>query len=498
VTALETALLATVVLAACGRSSVYIPDFAPHRCRAPADGAVGCAFALAPSLNLSDLFGAPEPDGVIVTHAGPDTIEIQAFVVESGDLEEQPLGTRVYLRPGERAMIPLPTLPRPSVSQRAEGGFIRVVGDGPFAAVQYAPARAFVGNDSTLLQPDAVQGRRYVVTTYPPHYLHFQGVGEPSYVHVLAHADDTKVRFLPRHVDTAAGGDGVDAVPAGQWSDWIELDRNESILVVPDADVTASHDRRDLSGTVIEASAPVQATVGTRCAAVPISADPRHNCDPMLEQAIAVEHWGRTYVAAHPPLRVDESHHLRIYAGASSLTITASGEGLDTTFALPELGEYRELEVAHGSNVVVTADGPVMVVGYLQSRELEDPVGGSAGLGDPAMYPFTAVEQFDDHYALATGIGWDTHFVQLVRPGGEAEVLLDDTPVVDWETVGDWKMAIVEVDEGTHELRATVPFGVTQFGINNSRRDACVPFSPTGTCQTSYAHAGGMRTRVLQ
>ena len=46
-------------------------------------------------------------------------------------------------------------------------------------------------------------------------------------------------------------------------------------------------------------------------------------------------------------------------------------------------------------------------------------------MGDPAMAQAIPVEQFLNRYAFVTGIGYDVHYVQVIREAGTAPVYVD-------------------------------------------------------------------------
>lgn len=495
-------VLALTLIAGCGRSGVYFPFPDLYGCVEDSSSSLGCSFVVGPGLHVVDPLTAlqgidpsdREPDGVFV--ANPDRqeeITIQAFQIPPGDTQEQPLGDPVLLRPGESGLVRLPLTVDRSATERRTGGLVRLRADRPFAASAHGPYRPFLGNDSGLLLPDAKLGRRYVAVAYPPHFLHFQGVGEPTFFEIIALQEATRVRWRPRLTRTVAAGDEISAVDAGQWSPEIVLDQHETLLVTASALAGNTHEDRDVSGTVIESSSPVRVTSGSRCSTVPITFESSGGCDPLYEHLVPVETWGRTYVIAHPPLRTDEDHHVRIYAGDRDITLFTEPPVLPVDpYLLTEEGAFVDVVVEHGTSFVLNANGPVMPVGYLQTRNLD------LQIGDPAMYQFVSVEQYLDRYVIATGTQWDEQLVQVVRRRNAPEVAIDGATIDGWEPMGDWELTTVSIDEGGHTLRSDEPFGVTQFGWNNSRHDACIPFAPQGTCQTSYAHPGGMGTALLE
>jgi hypothetical protein len=238
----------------------------------------------------------------------------------------------------------------------------------------------------------------------------------------------------------------------------------------------------------------VQVTAGSRCSAVPRSRSSA-GCDPLFEPLPPVEQWGQTHVVLHSPRRTSEAHHYRVFAGQDGVELRSQPPVLPfEPYVLGVTGAYVDVIVPHATSFVLEATGPALVMAYLETRD-ENP---AIQLGDPAMYLVPPVEQFLTRYVVATGVEWDAHFLQLVRPRGGDEVRVDGVAVVGWEPVGDYETAEMTVPEGAHVVDGTTPFGLLQLGWTNSGHPACRPYAIHGTCQTSYAQLGGLGTRPLR
>jgi hypothetical protein len=140
-----------------------------------------------------------------------------------------------------------------------------------------------------------------------------------------------------------------------------------------------------------------------------------------------------------------------------------------------------------GSSVVFDADGPIMPVGYIVGRELGSPP--DAQIGDPAMYQLAPVDQYLSRYAFVTGLGFDVHYLQIIRPVGGASVYVDDVEVTDYIAFAGFEVADWVGDEGGHTAINDDPFGVVQIGYGAADED--------GLCASSYASPGGMRTEII-
>lgn len=493
---------ATVTIAAalllasgCGRTW-FEPQVAPRTCRLDSDlPGAGCRFLAAPGLHIVDLTtaqaGLPlddaEPDGIFVVNpSDTELLELRVRPTQDRDALEEV----VTVAPSGRAIIELPAQEQPGSTTRRREGIVELRGDRPFLASMYQPFRSFVGNDSALLLPLEAVGTRYVVATYSPHPAHFQGAGEPAFFEVLAGEDGATVRWQPRS-PTTGDGDDVPAVAAGAWSPPIELDPGEALRVTGASAPPSEPEAGDLSGTLVEADAPIVVVAGNRCAAVPPSTDGFAGCDPLVEQLLPVSLWADAVAVPHPPLRTRESHHVRIFAGEDDLSLeTSPSSVLPGSTVLAAQGDYVDLVVPHATSFEVRASGPVLAVGYLTTRDPDDQI------GDPSMYQLVPPARWLARYTVSTGTQWSSHLLQATRRRGGPAVEVDGTAITGWAPVGDdYEAAVLDVGEGVHAARSAEPFGLTQFGWTNEVHDACQGFAGVGSCQTSYAHPAGLDLR---
>lgn len=462
----------------------------------------GCSFLVARQLGLSEVLGPdldiPEEDwprdGLLLLNpsetelANVDVYELAAGETEPGDVSQS-----IVLPPGSAELVPVGNpLPLGWTSTVRIGSMAWVDSDQPIVAYAYSPLEPFVGNDSSMLLPETSLGRHYIVPSYPPHYLQFQGAGTPTYFDVLATAPNTTVRWRSEFAPTFGPGVPNELVEPGEWSEAQTVSRFTGVRVVTSFSVEDPHDA-DVSGVVVEASEPVYVIGGSRCSAVPELASPDRGCDPLTEALIPLEQWGSTYAVPAPPPRMGEQHHYRIYGGDGGVTMTTDPPGLaadDYTFG--SRGDFVDVVVPFETNFSVTADGPIMVVGYLASRDL------AGDIGDPAMYQHVPLEQGATRYVIGAPAKWDTQFVQVVRSVGAADVELDGAALVNWQPVGaEYEVATAELEPGVHALDSADAFVANQFAYNNSEQNACEGYAIPPNCHSSYAHPVGMRTQRL-
>ncbi len=468
---------------------------------APASSS-GCSFLVARQMGLSEVLGPqfdipledwPQDGLLLLNPSETATANVELFELAFGFTTPEAPSQTVQLSPGGAELIPVGVpLPLGQITTLRIGAMTWVNSDRPIVAYSYSPIEPFVGNDSSMLLPETALGLHYVVPSFPPHYAQFQGAGTPSYFDVLATEPNTTVRWLAQFTGTLGSGLPIDPVAAGEWSEDYVVERFEGMRVITSGEEPDPHDW-DVSGMLVEASAPIYVVGGSRCSAVPELASPNRGCDPLTEALIPLEAWGSTYVVPPPPPRLDEDHHYRVYGGDAGITVTTDPPGLpvdDYTFA--SRGDYVDVIVPFGTSFSASADGPIMVVGYLASRDL------AGGIGDPAMYQHVSFEQADTHFAIGAPAKWDTQYVQVARADGAAVVELDGVPLGDWSPAGsDYRFTIAVLEPGVHVLESADPFVATQFAYNNSPQNACTGYGSSSDCNTSYAHPVGMRAHRL-
>jgi hypothetical protein len=299
------------------------------------------------------------------------------------------------------------------------------------------------------------------------------------------------------------------------------MNRFDTVRIAASANFQENPDLRDVSGTVIHADKPIWVVGASRCSRVPVLDEPPlGRCDPLQELLIPLDYWGKRYVAAHSPIRNTERHWWRIYSSGPGVRITAEGnlgcsgpiltaencpepnqfDGEGCTFE--KRGSWIQVDVENGCSFFLDSDdtGAFMPVQYLQSSRYQEPVAESTPYGDPAMYQMIPVEQFLSRYVFSTGVGFDFHFVQVIRPIGGPTVFLDNMSVGGFYPVNDtWEIADVPITEGPHVIDSGVPFGIVQVGYTSGQ--------PSPTCQktidaqpicfSSYAYPGGMKSEVI-
>lgn len=521
----------------CGTNETCVPcteddTCAEDRCvglcevEAELPSSAGCSFIANRQLHLN----VDSPDGLIVTNPNEDLpVTIQLYRTPEGKRKEEAVGNPRVLQPGEDTLFELTAdFVLGNSSMFRTGGTYRVESDVPVVAYLHSPLTNSRGNDSSMLLPESTIKRDYVVPSFSPHAEQQQGQGQPSYFEIVALEDFTEVTWTPP-VDTAGTGLNIDFVAAGEQSPPLNMNRFDTVRIAASANFQENPDLRDVSGTVIHADKPVWVVGASRCSRVPVLDMPElGRCDPLQELLIPLDYWGSRYVAAHSPDRNTERHWWRIYSGASGVRITARGnlacpddiltaencpapsefDGEGCT--LEKRGSWIQVDVPNECSFFLDSADPddpqsiptgvFMPVQYLQgSRYQEDPA-ESTEIGDPAMVQMVPVEQFLNRYVFSTGVGFDFHYVQVIRQIGSPTVFIDNMSVTGYYPVNEtWEVADYAITEGAHVIDSGSPFGIVQVGYssNEASENCNNTVDPMPICHASYAYPGGMKSEVI-
>ena len=410
---------------------------------------VGCVFRGNKMQNFQE-----EPSAITVGNVSKTlTASVSMYYYEGG--VEKVVAGPINVAPGQSGQFNLTNPPQPGTGSvlRPDSTF-KVVSNVPLVAYLHSPIMAMAHNDSSMLLPDHAQQKNYIIPAFKPNVG-----GNPAYFNVIGLTDGTEVSWTPPVA--TLGGAGVPAVNANATGN----------AVIGDYDLLQiSAGQNDISGTIVSLSKPAWVVGAVQCVNIPANVT---YCDHIEEQAIPLEYWGKVYVGAHAPKRGNENFWWRVYSGEDNVTINTmpAQPGFPVTLNKGQFYEFKTKD-----SFIFTGTGPIMPVQYLEGQN------GGAGTGDPASYQMVPVEQFLDRYVFVTGIGYNLHYVQVVRDVGGQEVLVDGVPVTGYYTVGDYEVADWKIGAGTHLAESDSSFGIYQVGY-------------TGV--TSYAYPGGLRLKVI-
>jgi hypothetical protein len=459
----------------------------------------GCSFYATSMYQAGQTIMDPV-DAIVVGNSHPELTAMVTlyFVPEGSNIEE--FVKTVPLAPGDSEVFELPaelTTYNAITSGYRSGLVHHVTSDLPIVAYLHSPYEGTSSNGSSMLLPEHVMTGNYVI---------YGGAAytDPSYFSLIALENQTTVKWRPR-VNTAGDNLPLPMVLGGGEGEQL-LNRFDNIRIDSSSKDGQTACEQDLSGTVIEADKPVwvvSAVRGSRiplCAGAVIEGCPTQvspacmsGSDFLQEQNLPLEYWGREYVGAHSPVRGTESHYWRIYAGDDNVNVTVTPEELGIPIQEFDFrGDFRDIEVPTGTNLVFNGDAPFMPVQSLAGHWV------SNSIGSPAMVQMVPTAQFLNRYVFVTGHLYDLEYVQVIREVGTADVTLRDvmgmtTLVTGWETVGDWEIANMQIMEGSYEITGDDPFGIVQYGYTILPD----PLDPTNDPSSAYAYPGGMKAEVI-
>jgi hypothetical protein len=316
-------------------------------------------------------------------------------------------------------------------------------------------------NDASLLLPKVALGTRYRAACWPQG-TYPELLGAADYVTVVATASDTTVTVTPT-ADVRAGL-SVPATTAGTPLT-VTLDAGEVLQLEGD---NAASGVSDLTGSLIEASAPVVVFSGNECAEIPADFDA---CDHIEEQLLPVDAWGTRYVAVKFSPRGSETDVYRVIADTAGTTVETD-PALDGLPATLEAGQYLEFDT--DQDFVLTASAPVAMVQYMTGSTW-----GEADVGDPAMVVLVPEAQYLTEYMFLTPSGYEADYANIVARAG-TEVSIDEQPLAAslWTELSseDFMLARVRLEPGIHHLTADREVGLVAYGYDQ---------------EVSYAYPGG-------
>jgi VCBS repeat-containing protein len=216
----------------------------------------------------------------------------------------------------------------------------------------------------------------------------------------------------------------------------------------------------DLTGTIIESSAPVAVFSGSGCVNVGDGA-----CDHIVEQMPAVENLSTSYV-------VGESYSPQ-GLGNNLVRVVAAEDGTDVTIdgavvATLDAGTFYEFTLSDNAEVINTSK-PTLVAQYLQGLY-------TAGEGDPAMMFVPGQDAWLSSYKLATPVGDDAFSTNLVNVIISADALpsllvngvAPDATLFTPVAGSDLVVGNVPIAAGIVTLTASETFQTSIFGFDSA------------------------------
>lgn len=433
-----------------------------------ANSYLGCEYWVPVLPNAAAIAGGVTAEGPAVWRS---RFDVRIVVANAGDTAATvtltqngaPLSTHT-IEPGQAQDIVIPWSTAATGSSYTDMP-VRVVSDRPitmamFTPFEYNAAGGFsFSNDASLLFPAHTYQRSFIATSYTPTAPTF-----PSFVSIVA-TQDTMVSVRPT-ANVSAGG----PVPAGIATGTVgmfAMTRGQHVAL----------QGPDLSGTRVEASAPIAVFSGTQCSNIPMDFTA---CDHIESQMPPIETWSIQYVgAAMGEVDRQRRNPVRIFAAVDGTTVTINPPPPSGGIITLNDGEFHEVILEDG--FVIAGDSPILVAQFIPGQDF---AGGSRG--DPAMMVLPPTAQYRTDYPFVAPTSYNAgtngqNFVLLIRSPGQ-NVNLDGAMLsASWAPVGEFEWAIVPIEGGAHRLTAEEPFGAISYGL--------------GT-YTSYAYPTGLDLEV--
>jgi hypothetical protein len=333
----------------------------------------------------------------------------------------------------------------------------------------YAHSQAQMTSDATLLLPQDVLGKEYIVMSYNSdgRYSGYQESDQStaSQFAIIASEDNTQVQIIPSEPTKYHDLDEQNII----------LDAGESYLV--QAKITFNNRNTDLSGTYISSDKPVAVFVSQLRSLQPINfAYSGSSGDYLLEQMLPINTWGSNSLLVPFPKSVDEdsggSDLYRIAVASNNTTITLNG-GAPINL---NRGEYieRELKVP----VSVQSDGKILSILYKKTSKSTDQ---SSNSSDPLAMLMPPVEQYMDNYKViniqaqeGSNDIYEMQYLTVIIPDDAINSLMIDgqVPIANFDPIPgtEYYYSHIVSSDGTHTLTADRAFGlcVVGYGVANS------------------------------
>jgi hypothetical protein len=227
-------------------------------------------------------------------------------------------------------------------------------------------------------------------------------------------------------------------------------------------------DSTDLSGSLVQASEPVQVIAGMQCANQPIG---YAACDHLESSVLPAETLGKDYVVTVPtsPGGVAIGHVVRFFGNADGTTLTYTPARPAGCPATLDGGQVVQCTGIVKESFEVSGSHEFAVSSFQLGGSLVSPVNGAGQQdGDPSMSPMVATEQYLNDYIFLAPTDYDQSFVDIVTHPG-ATLKLDGTVIEAFPTALDKSWSILRIQlprggSGAHILVGDQPFGVQVVG----------------------------------
>ena len=199
----------------------------------------------------------------------------------------------------------------------------------------------------------------------------------------------------------------------------------------------------DLSGTLVQSSAPVNVFGHNRCSNIPSGS----YCDFIWAQCIPISNWGTEYITGHLAGRTNTTDYYKVVAHTNGTQVYFNGVLMATLNA----GQYYQNAFSNGN--YITSNNPISVTQCARSK-FHSP---SSGSGDPAMIQLIPAINYGKQYRFSTGaIAYMTsQYITIVtKTANTGLARLDGAGLGGWTTIGTsgWSYTTSSLANGEHIL----------------------------------------------
>lgn len=332
-------------------------------------------------------------------------------------------------------------------------------------------------NDASLLLPSTAMTTNYRVTGFKgfsvPPFLPI-GQDEPvnsTVLSITATAPDTDVTVWLAATAKVLASKSGQAVPATSGGGTMTLklaSAGDVVQLVADKGKSF-----DFSGSLVQASKPVQVIASVPCINIPAD---KAACDHIEETVLPAETLGKRYLVAPPtgPKGQPVSHWVRLYGNRDGTALTYQpskpAKCPDTLAA----GQVVDCElVTKDQAFEVTGTNEFGVTTFLLGAEAYGSPLSSETKGDPSQSQYAAVEQFRTKYVFLAPNDYPVLYADVTATE-DAGIEIDGAPITaPWTQIGSGPFGVHRVDltksgkDGAHALTAKEPVGVQVIGFGD-------------------------------
>jgi len=304
-----------------------------------------------------------------------------------------------------------------------------------------------------------------------------------GYFVVTATEDGTDVTVGLSSTASVVAGSGVAPAGAGGTLNFA-LDAGDVVEILG-----AALDKIDLSGSLVQATKPVEVFAGMQCAEAPWGA---FACDHLESSMLPAETLGTDYVVTVPtsPHGKLIGHSVRFYGNVDGTTLTYSPSqppGCPSTLDAGQVVTctgtpscpYKD--DAGKSRTASCVTETFEVTGSHEFAVSSFMLGGSVvdredlaqeSKGDPSMSPMVATEQYRKSYIFLAPTDYEESYTDVVVPSGTT-LLLDGSEVYATPSKVNAAWSVVRLEltntgvQGAHVLTGDKPFGVQVIGYGS-------------------------------